>query len=735
MFKDINAIINPKSIAVVGATNRPGSVGLAVFSNILNGDYQGVLYPVHPTAKSVRGVRAYPRLTDVPDDIDLAVVIVPAEAVLSVTEDAAKKGVKGIIVISAGFKEVGVHGRELESRLLTVVETHGLRLIGPNCLGIINTNESVRLNASFARKMPAKGNIAFISQSGALCTAVLDFAEGEGIGFSKFISFGNKADVDETDLLRYLKDDPDTSVILMYLEDITDGRGFIETAREITWGAAKPILAIKSGRTPDGARAASSHTGSLAGSDLAYDAIFLQTGIQRVEGTEQLFHYAAAFAKQPVPKGKRVAIITNAGGPGIMTTDAAVRYGLTLASLSEDTKNKLKRHLPPAANINNPVDLIGDATHERYEAAIRDILMDDGVDGAIVILTPQAMSNIMETAEIVPRVAQNIDKPILCSFMGVVDVSQGVRYLEQHGIPNYAFPEEAARAMAAMERFGNRLRLQKREVRRVAADSETATQIINRKLANQQRYFMPEKEANEILQCYGFPVLKSVLISKPSEIQSALEETGLPAAMKIYSPDIIHKFEAGGVRLKIKTLEEAKEAFDQIIEDVKRHNPSAEIRGILVQKMARGGIEVILGATRDPKFGPICMFGLGGTYVEALKDVTFRLAPMWEITAERMIRSIKAYSILQGIRGIPPSDIDAIKDCILRLSQMVSEHPEIAELDINPLIVYPAGKGCVVADSRILLKQDANRTGVVAGNSQSSHRSSPSDATPRRTPA
>ncbi len=708
MVKDIDAIISPQSIAVVGATNRPGSVGLAVFSNILNAGYKGILFPVHPKARSVCGVKAYPRMGDIPDEIDLAVIVVPAEAVPSVVDEAARKNVKGLVVISAGFKEVKGHGLELEARLRELVQEHGLRLVGPNCLGVINTNEQIRMNASFVRKMPKPGNIAFISQSGALCAAVLDFAEGQGIGFSKFVSFGNKADVNETDLLRYLKDDPDTDVILMYLEDITDGREFIETAREITWGAKKPILAIKSGRTPDGARAAASHTGSLAGSDLAYDAIFLQTGIQRVEGTEELFHYALAFANQPIPKGNRIAIVTNAGGPGIMATDSAARHDLVLASFSESTREKLKEHLPPTASIQNPVDIIGDANHERYEAAIRDILVDDGVDGAIVILTPQAMTDIMKTAEIVPRVAENVDKPVLCSFMGVVDVSEGVRYLEEHGIPNYAFPEAAIRAMASMERFGNRLRLEKREIRRVAADYETAAQIIEEKLKGRSQYLMPEKEANEILQCYGFPVLKSVLISKSSEVQAAVESVGFPVAMKICSPDIVHKFDAGGVRLKIKTVKEAKSAFKEILANAENHCPTANINGILIERMARGGIEVILGATRDPKFGPICMFGLGGTFVEALRDVTFRLAPMWEITAERMIRSIRTYKILQGIRGIPPSDIDAIKDCILRLSQMVSDHPEIAELDINPLIVYPEGKGCVVADSRMLLSRNGD---------------------------
>ncbi len=697
--------MSPRSIAVVGATNRAGSVGQAVFHNLLGAGFEGILYPVNPKARHVKGVKAYPCLGDIPDEVDLAVVIVPAGMVKQIMEEAGRKQVKGVVVITAGFKEIGGQGVELEGSLKAVAKEYGIRMVGPNCLGIINNNAKVRMNASFAQKMPNAGNIAFISQSGALCTAVLDYAEGRNIGFSKFISFGNKADVSEIDLLHYLKEDQDTQVILMYLEDITHGREFLETAREITWEARKPMLAIKSGRSVEGARAAASHTGSLAGSDSTYDAIFQQSGIQRVEGVNELFHYALAFARQPVPRGNRIAIVTNAGGPGIMATDAAIRHNLSIAPLSEKTREELKKTLPPTASIQNPVDVIGDATHERYEVAIRQILLDPNVDGAIVILSPQAMSDPLDTAKIVPRVLKGIDKPVLCSFMGIVDVSEGTRYLEQHGIPNYAFPEAAVRAMASMVRFNYLMRPGKRKVRRVAVDREAASQIIKKKLGDKKDYFMPEKEANEILQCYGFPVLKSFLINDVSQVDKAFEEIGPPVAMKISSPDIVHKFEADGVRLKIKTSAEALEVFEQIIDSAYRFNPSARINGILVEKMARGGVEVILGATRDPAFGPICMFGLGGTFVEAMQDVTFRLAPMWEISAERMIATIKAYHVLKGVRGAPPSDIGAIEDCILRLSQMVSDHPEIAELDINPLIVYPEGQGCVVADSRILLNQ------------------------------
>ncbi len=713
-MNDLEYILSPKSIAVVGASNRHGSLGLAVFKNLIEGAYQGILYPVNPKAKSVRGVKAYKTLTDIPDEVDMAVLIIPPEHVEGLIEEAAKKGIKGCIVITAGFKEIGGHGVELEKRVKAVAKDRGIRMLGPNCLGAANTNKGVLMNASFGRAMPKPGNIAFISQSGAMCVAVLDYAAGRNMGFSKFVSIGNKADINEIDLLRYFKDDEDTKVIIMYIEDITDGHAFMEIARDITLTVGKPILALKVGRSAEGARAAASHTGSMAGSDTAYDAIFMQGGIQRVEGVSELFNYALAFSAQPLPRGSRIAIVTNSGGPGIMATDALIRPGITLAPLSEETKNKLRAKLPPTASVHNPVDIIGDADAKRYEAAIRYTLEDDHVDGAIVMLAPAAITEIVETAQIVPRIAKDIDKPILCSFMGLGDVSDGVRYLEQNGIPNYVFPEEASRTMAAMIAFSESVKPHKgrrREVFRLLEDQEKAAAAIAWRLSGRKEYFMTEKEAHELLRCYGFPLLTSRLVKDPAEIRDAVEEVGFPAVMKLDSPDILHKSDAGGVRLGIQSFDEAERAFHAITTSAKKYKPSAFIRGVLFQQMAREGVEVILGSTRDPKFGPICMFGLGGIFVEAMKDVTFRLAPMWETSAENMITSIKAYRVLQGIRGKPPADIKAAKLCILRLSAMVSNHPEIAELDINPLILYPEGQGCVVADARIVLSRPQPRRG------------------------
>ncbi len=712
-MNNLDAILSPSSIAVVGATNRPGSIGLAVFNNILHGGYKGVLYPVHPKAISVSSVKAYPSIDRIPDPVDLAVIIVPPALVSAVIDQAGAKGVKGLVIITAGFKEIGEEGAALEKEMMRQIRQYGMRMVGPNCLGVLNTAAGVSMNASFAQRMPRRGNIAFISQSGALCTAVLDYAASRNIGFSKFISFGNKADVNEVDLLRYLGDDPDTEVIAMYLEDISSGRRFLDVAREIVWKSKKPLLAIKSGRSAEGAKAAASHTGSLAGSDIAYDAILEQSGILRVDTMNELFDSAFAFANQPVPRGRRIAIVTNAGGPGIMATDSVVRHGLELAEFTEETKQEIRKHVSPFAAVSNPVDTAGRSEHEQYEAVIRAVLKDENVDGAIVMLTPAAITDILETAQIIPKINADTDKTMLCSLMGMVDVSEGMRYLQQHGMPVYSFPENPVRAMANMAEFGWLLSVQHKEFRRVAADKETVRQIIAKRLGDKERYMMTEREAREILSCYGFPMARSRLFRSKEEIEEAQDDILFPAAMKISSPDIVHKFDAGGVMLDIAGVEEAKAAFDKITANARAFDEKARIEGVLVERMAGKGVEVILGASRDPKFGPICMFGLGGTFVEAIKDVTFRIAPMWEVSAEEMIKAIKAYKVLTGIRGMPRSDIPAIKDCILRLSQLVSDHPEIDELDINPLIVYPEGAGCVLADARILLSKPPARTSMV----------------------
>jgi acetyltransferase len=699
-------IFYPESVAIVGASTRPGTVGNDIFRNMLYAEFNGSVYPVNPKAKGICGVHCYASLKDIPSKVDLAVLIVPSSTVLSTAQEAIDKGVKGLVVISAGFKEVGPEGAELEGKLRDLVRAAGVPLIGPNCLGIINTDPTVKMNAAFGRKMPNPGNLAFLSQSGALCTSVLDYAEERQMGFSKFISFGNKADVNEIDLLSYLAKDEKTQVIAMYLEDISDGRRFIETCDEIFWKTHKPMLCLKSGRSPEGAKAVSSHTGSLAGSDSVYDALLMQSGVQRVDTIAELFDYAALYCTQPLPKGNRVAIITNAGGPGIMATDAAVRHGLKLADISQATKDKLKPSLPVTASLRNPIDVIGDARSDRYKATVRTVLEDDNVDMGMVILTPQSMTEIEETAAVVPEAVKGINKPVVCSFMGAKDVAPGVAILRAAGIPNYHFPEDGIKSLAAADRLVELHEIPQREVPVFTdLDVEGAKKIVAELLVGHDKRYLTQAECRPLLSCYKLPLLKSGVATTAEEAAKIAESFGTPVVMKVMSADVVHKFDAGGVLLNIHGAEEATAAFKKIHSNVKKAVPNAVIQGILIEEMARKGVEVILGASRDARFGPLMMFGLGGTLVEVLKDVSFRLAPMWQISADRMVRQIRSFQVLDGFRGTPPSDIDAIVDTLLRLSAMVCNHPEISELDINPLIVHAKGHGCSVADSRVMLRK------------------------------
>jgi acetyltransferase len=705
----LESIFRPNSVAVIGASNRVGTVGHDLFRNILLSGYSGTLYPVNPKAASIAGVHAYTKVGEIPDEIDLALILVPAATVPQVLEECGQKGARGAVIVTAGFKEVGAEGAALERRAVEIARQYGIALVGPNCLGVINTDADIMLNASFARCMPKHGNIAFLSQSGALCAGILDYARGRDIGFSKFISVGNKADVTEIDLLRYLAKDDSTDVILMYLETLVDGRAFIELAREITGELAhrKPILAIKSGRTTQGAAAARSHTGALAGSDAVYDAIFAQAGILRVDTVEELFDFAVGFSRQPLPKGNRFAIVTNAGGPGIMATDAAIRHGLELAKLRPETLESLKAKLPPTANFSNPVDVIGDATCDRYTAALEAVLGDPNVDGLVVLLTPQSMTDIEAIARTIGEIAPSSKKPVLASFLGHVDVSVGVRILERHGIPNYQFPENASRSLAAMCRYTQWLTRPRTQERRFEADKDTVRGIFA-KVRSEGRTFLPEAEALAVLMAYGFPMLQHALATNEDEAVALLEKIGGPVAMKIASPDVVHKVDVGGVLLNISTPEEARAGYKKITNGVKQKLPSARLLGVEIQAMAAKGVEVILGISKDPAFGHLIMFGLGGTYVEVLKDVSFRLVPIRELGARNMIHSIRAAKVFESFRGQPPADTAAIAECLERLSQLIVDFPEISELDINPLIVHAQGKGARVADVRIALAADAH---------------------------
>jgi len=702
----LDKLFNPKSVAVIGASTKPATVGYAAFHNILFSGYQGCVYPVNPKARSVLGVQAHKSILDIDDEIDLAVVVVPSTAVPKTLEQVAEKGTKSAIVITAGFKEVGGAGVALEEDLKATARANGIRVLGPNCLGLINTDPAIRLNASFARIMPAPGRLALMSQSGALCTAILEYAKVHQIGFSKFVSFGNKADISEIDLLAALADDPLTSVILMYLEDLTDGQTFIDIARQVTRNQTnpKPILAIKTGRSAEGAAAAASHTGSLAGSDEVYDAIMEQGGVLRVETIEELFHYATVFETQPPPKGRRIGIVTNAGGPGIMATDASVRSGLTIPRFEEHTLKSLKNQLPPTASTKNPVDVIGDARHDRYLGALEAVIADDNVDSVLVIVTPQTMTDLEEIAKTVVDVESYSEKPIATSFMGLAEDEEAVEILRKHRIPHYSFPEAAVRSIAALARFGEWSGQPLSTVRSFEVDRDAAAAVFEEELAA-GRTSLPEIKALRALSAYGIPTAPYALARDKDEAVAAAKEMGFPVVIKIASPDVLHKTEVGGVVLGIENEDRLAAEFDAMIARVRAAEPEADIWGLTIQKMLDPGNEVILGSTRDPRFGPLLMFGLGGIYTEALKDVSFGLAPLPEGKATTMIESIRSAVLLQGFRGAPKSDTPAVAECMQRLSQLVTDFPSIKELDINPLIVYAEGDGAMAADARIILTE------------------------------
>ena len=702
--KDLKALFEPKVIAVVGASRRTEAVGYAILKNLLQTGYKGKIYPVNPKASDILGVNCIPTVAEIPEAIDMAIFIIPSVAVPAELEACAKKGARAAIVISAGFREIGGQGLALEREIKRISDAYGIAVLGPNCLGLINNDPSLALNASFAGTIPKNGNIAFISQSGALGTALLDYAQGENVGFSKFISLGNKVDVTEIEILQYLKDDPNTDVIMMYLEDIGKGREFIELARQITGGEtqkAKPILVIKSGRTAQGAKAASSHTGSLMGADEVYDAVFAQSGVLRMDSAEEMFDVAIVFANQPLMKGNRVAIVTNAGGPGIMATDACVRYGLQIAEMSPGTVTKLKEKLPPTSNFSNPIDVIGDAQHDRYEHALRTVIAEPNVDAVLVLLTPQAMTEAEATAQVIVDMDKESDKTIVTCFMGHSDVEAGVKVLKANHIPHCAFPENSAQTLAVMNRYQQRLHRPRTGIKQYRVDRQAVDKVLQKAIAEGQK-FLPINQSMEIFNAYDLPVIPWAFVKTAEDAWEQAVKIGFPVVMKVVSQQIIHKVDVGGVRLNLNSADDVQHAFKDIMAVGERLK--AKIDGVFMQRMAPKGREVILGMKRDPHFGPILMFGLGGIYVEALKDVTFRVAPIRERSAYDMPRNIRAFKLLQGVRGEPPADLEAIADCLKRLSQLSCDHPEIDEIDMNPLMVYGEGKGAGVIDARIILK-------------------------------
>ena len=694
----LSALFSPRSIAVIGASADPNKVGHAVLKNLLQYKFPGQLIPINPSCPEILGLKTFPAASAAGSAIDLALIAVPAKYVPDTLVDCAAAGIKAAVILSAGFKEAGAEGTLLEQRIKDIAKERGIRVLGPNCLGLINTSND--MNATFAGGMLPKGRIAFFSQSGALGIAILDWALGNKIGFSKFISLGNKADLNEIDFIEYLQNDPDTDIILGYIEDVVSGKGFLKAAAQAT--RLKPIVLLKSGGTEAGARAASSHTGALAGSDVAFDAAFRQSGVIRATGVEELFDAAMTFSGGKLPAGNRLLIITNAGGPGILAADTAERIGVKLPQMTKETLDALIKQLPPSASVYNPVDLIGDATSERYAAALEKAVADPNVDGVLMILTPQAMTDVDNVAELAIRTAVTTEKPILTSFMGSLSVKNAVERLKQESIPNFSYPETAVRAFKKLADYRQWQGVKDEEIT-TGWFNEDAVQDQIDALMKRGIYQVGEEEAMAILSCYNFTFPKRTLTGTSKEAAAAAAAIGFPVVMKISSPDILHKTDVGGVKVGVKSAKEAEDAFLSITANARRFMPQAYIKGVMVYEMIKGGKEVILGVTSDRTFGPMIMFGLGGIYVEVLKDVAFRIAPVSRRDALTMVNEIKTVGLLKGARGERPVDLSAIADNIVRLSTLVTAFPEIQELDINPLVVMETG--AVALDARIIFSQ------------------------------
>ncbi|MBN2590275.1 MAG: acetate--CoA ligase family protein [Sedimentisphaerales bacterium] len=694
------SFFNPKSVAIVGASSQKGKVGYEILSNMISAGYGGKLYPVNNKADEIEGLKCYPDLESIGSVPELVILVIPAKIVPMIMQQCAKLGTKSVIIITAGFKEVGKEGKALEEKVVQIAREAGIRIIGPNCLGIIDTAN--KLNACFGGDLPDVGGIAYLSQSGALLAAILDIATANKIGFSKLISIGNKADIGELDLIKALANDDETKVIAGYLESITDGDEFVRQAEKISH--IKPILLIKSGSTAAGATAASSHTGSLAGSEVAYETAFERAGIIRCESIKQQFDYAQAFSNQPLPKDARVAVITNAGGPGIMAADAIESKGLKFAKLDEKTIEKLGSTLPAAANIHNPIDVLGDSMADRYSFALSTALDDPNVDVVLILLTPQAMTDAKGTAEAIVKISKEKPaKPVLTCFLGANKIAEGVEILRNGKIPQYDSTDGAVATIKVMTEYVRWKSRPKRVVKLFPVNRRKVENIIERHIRQGIRE-VGETESKEILEAYGFFTPKGSIATTADQAGNIAEQLGFPVVMKIWSPDILHKSDVGGVKVGLKSVQEVKDAFDLMMYRIPKKQPDAHILGVLVQEMCKSGKEVILGMNRDPHFGPLMMFGMGGIMVEVLKDVSFHLAPLTSDEAKQMLIDTKTYKILKGVRGQQGVDIDKIAEGLQRLSQLVTEFPQILEMDINPFVVGPVGSTPIAVDARMSLE-------------------------------
>lgn len=691
----LDRLFSPRSIAVIGASKTVGKVGYLTLSNLVQSGFQGPIVPINSAGGELFGLPVYKQLADYPDPIDLVVIAVPAEMVPAAARDAVAKKAGAVVVVASGFKEAGPEGRALEDELIAICQRGGVRLLGPNCLGVINT--AIRMNASFSRRIPQAGSMAIFSQSGALCTAMMDIADERELGVSKAISIGNKADITEVDVLEALAEDEDTRVIVGYLEDISDGDRFVKAAEAAS--SRKPVVILKAGTTAAGTRAAANHTGVLVGKDTAYGAAFKRAGICRADTFDALFDSATALALQPTPKGDRVLIITNSGGSGTISADAVEKAGLTVAPLGEELARQLRRALPDAAFIDNPIDISAAAEPRHYAAAIDIAAAEGSFDAVLIVLAPQYMTEPAATVRaIVAHLGENM--PVLAAFLGGGDIMPSRQELAAAGLPFYDSPERAVTALKAMHEYGVWQRRPARQVVRFPVNRRRVERIIYRRQRT-DRLRLGEVKSKDILKAYGFQILEGRLTTSPEEAMEIARFIGFPVALKVISPSIIHKSDLGGVRLNLGSAQEVADAFDLMMLRINKLAPNAIIGGIYVEKMAEKGLEVIIGMTRDPQFGPMLMFGLGGIFVEVMKDVTFHLAPITENEAAQMLQSTRSYELLQGKRGLKEVDMHAIAVALQRISQLTTDFPQILDLEINPLIVGEMGNEPVVVDARM----------------------------------
>ncbi len=693
-----SVFLSPKSIAIIGASDKRGSVGSTITSNIMNG-FTGTVYPVSPSRETVFYKKAYKSVMDIPKCVDLAVIVIKNTLVATVLEECGKKKVRGAIIITAGFKEVDEEGKKREQELKDIAKKYKIEIIGPNCLGVMNLDPKTMMNSTFLKSTPKSGEIALVSQSGAICAALVEDASAQGIGFSAVISMGNKAVLSEVDILKMLAEHKQTKVIVMYLEDMGDGQEFLKVCKNITRKLKKPVLVLKSGRSPEGAKAAMSHTGALMGSDEIYEALLKQSGAIRVDTMEELFDYATAFSKQPLPSGGDLVIVSNAGGPAIISTDVCSKLGIKMAKI-DSIRSKIDSVIPPWGSSRNPVDIVGDADFLRFNNVLDRVLKHPKVGSVITMCTPSGTLNYDKLAEVIVAMSKKYKKTMLASLMGLDEGITNREILAKGDVPYYTYAEGAIRTLAAMIKFSNWIKEPAGKISKFKVNKAKAKKIFD-KVKKEKRPNLLEEEGLEVLKAYGFPLPASALAKNDTDAVKIAKKIGYPVVMKIASPQIIHKSDAGGVKVNLTNDSEIKEAFKTIIKNAKKYNKKAEIKGVLIVEMVKGGKEMIIGSKLEPGFGPVIMIGMGGIYVEVLKDVTFKIAPVTSKEADDMISEIKTQKLLQGVRGEKPSDIEKLSECIQRLSQLVTDFKEIKELDMNPVLVMDKWKGCRILDVRI----------------------------------